>query len=114
MVCGGGLTVIVAVHRIFYAVHHPNEVPARITKYLTRRLALSPDQSKQVEAIIAARQARLQAIRRDVQPRVEMELNGLRQEIGNVLTPDQRSRWDEIFDKAIDTWMPPPPPATQP
>ena len=114
MVCGGGLTVIVAVHRIREAVHHPEEVPARLTRYLTRRLDLSADQSDQIENLIAGRQAHLQAIRRDVQPRVRMELNGLRQDIGDVLTPEQRSKWDDIFDEAVDRWMPPLPPSTQP
>ena len=41
MVCGGGLTVIVAVRNIRHAIHHPEEVPARLTRYLTRRLDLS-------------------------------------------------------------------------
>lgn len=114
MVCGAGLTVIIAVHRISSAIHHPEEVPARLTRYLTRRLDLSADQSEKVESLIAARQAHLQSIRRDVQPRVRMELDGLRQEIGDVLRPDQKAKWDNIFDEAIDRWMPPPPPATQP
>jgi hypothetical protein len=111
MICGAGLTVIVAVHNIRHAIHHPEEVPARITRYLTRRLDLTDDQASQVEALIAQRQANLQAIRRETQPRVAAELTALRAEIGQVLTPDQRDKWDEIFDEAIDRWMPPPPPA---
>jgi hypothetical protein len=115
MVCGGGLTVIVAVRNIRHAIHHPEEVPARITRYLTRRLDLSPDQAEQIEGLIAQRQAHLQAIRRETQPRVAAELSGLREEIGQVLTPEQRAKWDDIFDDAVDRWMPPPPPpATQP
>ncbi len=114
MVCGGGLTVIVAVRNIRHAIHHPEEVPARLTRYLTRRLDLSSDQAEQVEGLIAQRQAHLQAIRRETQPRVAAELSALREEIGQVLTPDQRAKWDDIFDEAIDRWMPPPPPATQP
>lgn len=114
MVCGGGLTVIVAVRNIRHAIHHPEEVPARLTRYLTRRLDLSSDQAEQVEGLIVQRQAHLQAIRRETQPRVAAELSALREEIGQVLTPDQRAKWDDIFDEAIDRWMPPPPPATQP
>jgi hypothetical protein len=44
----------------------------------------------------------LQAIRRETQPRVAAELAGLREEIGQVLTPEQRAKWDGIFDEAID------------
>jgi hypothetical protein len=115
MVCGGGITVIVAVRNIHYYVHHPEAVPARITKYLARRLDLSTDQATAVEHLIAVHQQKLQAIRQEVHPRVAMELSSLRAEVSNVLTPDQRDKWDEIYDEAIDKWFPPPPaPATQP
>ena len=113
MICGGGLTIVVAVHRITQAIHHPEEAPARITKYLTRRLDLNPDQAEKVEQLIAARQAHLQAIRREVQPRVESELNELKAEVNQILTPDQHVKWDQIFDEALDRWLPPPPPATK-
>jgi hypothetical protein len=45
---------------------------------------------------------------------VAAELAALREEIGQVLTPDQREKWDDIFDEAIDRWMPPPPPPPSP
>jgi hypothetical protein len=114
---GCGLTVIVAVHNIRHAMHHPEEVPARITRYLTRRLDLSPDQADKVQLLIARHQSHLQAIRRETQPRVAVELSGLRQEIGDLLSPQQKSKWDDIFNEAVDRWLPPPPPpppTTQP
>jgi len=114
MVCGGGLTIIGAVERIHHAIHHPEEVPGRITRYLTRRLDLSDDQSHQIEQIIREHQKNLQEIRRGVQPRVEAELELLRRDISRVLTPEQRDKWDDIFDDALDRWMPPPPPASPP
>jgi len=114
MVCGGGLTIIGAVERIHHAIHHPEEVPGRITHYLKRRLDLSDDQTQQVEQIIREHQKNLQEIRRGVQPRVEAELELLRQDISQVLTPEQRDKWDDIFDDAVDRWMPPPPPPASP
>lgn len=116
MVCGGGLTVIVAVRDIRHAMRHPEEVPPRITRYLTHRLDLSPDQADQIERLIAEHQAHFQAIRRETQPRVSAELSELREQISEVLTPEQRAKWDDIFDEAVERWMPPPPPApvTQP
>jgi len=114
MVCGAGLTVIVAVRNFHHTIHHPEEVPARLTRYLTRRLDLTSDQAEKVESLIARRQEDLQAIRREAQPRVAAELAALREEIGQVLTPDQREKWDDIFDEAIDRWMPPPPPPPSP
>lgn len=114
MICGGGLTVIVAVRNIRHAIHHPEEVPPRITKYLTRRLDLSPEQATQVEALIVQTQSHLQAIRRRDQPEVALQLAALRQQIGDILTTDQRDKWDEIFDEAVDRWLPPPPPVQTP
>jgi hypothetical protein len=43
-----------------------------------------------------------------------MELSQLHNEITEVLTPDQRDKWDAIYDEALERWMPPPPPTTQP
>jgi hypothetical protein len=115
MVCGGGLTVIVAARNIHYYVHHPEEVPKRITKFLARRLDLSADQANAVERAITKHQSKLQDIRRSVHPGVMMELSALHTEISDVLTPNQKDKWDEIYDEAIDKWFPPPPPpATQP
>ena len=113
MICGGGLTYVVAVQRIRQAIHHPEQVPPRLTRYLTRQLHLSPDQSDLVLLILQQHQAQLQSIRRQTQPRVQANLEQLRGQIGEILNPDQKPRWNEIFDDAIDRWLPPPPPATQ-
>jgi hypothetical protein len=115
-IAGAGLTVIVAVHNIRFYVHHPEAVPARITKYLSRRLDLSTDQATTVETLIAKHQHKLQQIRASVHPQVASELSELRAEVSDVLTPDQRDKWDAIYDEALDRWFPPPPPAstTQP
>jgi hypothetical protein len=114
MVCGSGATVVVAVRNIQRFIHHPEEVPPRITKFLTRRLDLSPQQAQQIEPMIAQTQKHLQAIRRENQPRVQRELATLHDEVSQVLTDDQREKWDHIYDDALDRWMPPPPPDTQP
>ncbi len=113
---GSAGTIIVAVHRIRYIIQHPQEAPQRLTAMLRRRLDLTPDQADQVEAIIAVRQRHLQEIRRENQPRVDAELEGLRHDIDGVLDPEQRDKWDTMFDDAITRWLPPPPPlsATQP
>jgi hypothetical protein len=107
---GSAGTIIVAVHRIQYVLHHPDEAPRRITAMLNRRLHLSPEQQIQIENLIAVRQHHLQDIRRESQPRVEAELQGLRHDIDGVLDSDQRDEWDAMFDGVISRWLPPPPP----
>ncbi len=117
MVCGSGGTIVVAVRNIQHFIRHPEDVPPRITKYLTRRLDLTPQQASQIEPMIAQTQGNLRAIREENRPRVQLELSKLHDEISGVLTEDQRDKWDYIYDDVLDHWMPPPPPAapsTQP
>jgi hypothetical protein len=110
MAVGSAATVAIAVHRIRYALHHPEEAPRRIADVLTRKLDLSPNQREEVIQLIAVRQEHLQAIRRQDQPAVQAELEGLRHDIDGVLDPEQREKWNDLFDDAIARWLPPPPP----
>jgi len=114
LVCGSGATVFVAVRNIQRFIHHPEEVPPRITKFLTRKLDLSSQQADEIEPMIAETQKHLQEIRRENQPRVQRELATLHDQISQVLNDEQREKWDQVYDDALDRWMPPPPPATQP
>lgn len=119
LVCGGligsGLTVLTVVKRAQYVIHHPEVFPERMASRLRRTLGLSPDQQTQVEEILRRRQLVLQGIRREVQPRVEVELDRARDEIAGVLSKDQASRWAEIFERQRKNWLPSAPgPATAP
>jgi hypothetical protein len=114
MMVGSGLTIAVAVHHIQIAIRHPEEVPARLTAFLDKRLRFSHEQAVDVERLIAAHQAHLQEIRRQVQPQIQSELDGLRQEINDILTPDQQLKWDRLYSEAVRTWLPPAPATTSP
>jgi hypothetical protein len=111
LVCGAGATVLVVVNRVQHAIRHPEEAPARLAAVLQRRLDLTNEQRTQVEAIIARRQAELIAIRRQFQPQIAGQLDRLRDEIGEVLTDDQRVRWQKLFSTYVNRWLPPPPAA---
>ena len=89
-VAGSGFTVGFAIHRVQYAIHHPEEAPDRITKALRRQLKLDDRQAAQVRAIVVERQASLQGIRREFQPRVEQELDVLRDKISAILNDSQK------------------------
>jgi hypothetical protein len=107
---GTGLTIVVAVHRLQHAVHHPEEAPARVAKLLQRRLRLDDKQASQIEAIVAKRQTELTAIRRQFHPQIAKQLDELHREIGEVLTGPQRERWHKMFDEFSERWLPPAPP----
>jgi hypothetical protein len=107
---GSGITVIVVKKMVLHAVSHPEEAPARITKRIQSKLDLSGEQAAKVRSIIAERQKALQAIRREVQPRVEKELNGVREDVAALLEPEKARQWRERFDYLKRLWVPAPPP----
>ncbi len=113
IVVGAALCVMVIVHRVEHAIHHPEDAPPRITKFLTRKLDLSPSQHDQVLAIIRQRQQSLLALRQEIRPKLNTQLDELRIEIDGVLTPDQRTEWEKLYQDTKDRWMPDLPP-TQP
>ena len=98
-------------YRILHALRHPEEAPARITAHIRRKLELTPHQAEEVERVVLRRQRALQEIRREVQPRVEAELDRAEQEIAALLTPVQKAKWREWFKRVRTTWIPPLPPA---
>lgn len=108
---GSGVTVIVIKKMVLHAISHPEKASARIANRIQRKLDLSAEQAAQVRSIIAERQKALQAIRREVQPRVEKELNGLRDDVAALLEPDKARRWRERFDRLKRSWVPAPLPA---
>ena len=115
MFFGAALMVIVILNRVQYAIHHPEEAPARMTKRLAKTLKLTPKQAGQVRQVLERRYAAAQEIRRDVYPRVEAELNKVQQEIGETLSDKQRTKWQDLFTRLRQRWMaPPPPPRDQP
>ena len=110
MASGAALTVRFAVHRLQFAIHHPEVAPARIAATLRRRLDLDATQTAQVEKILAKRQVEITAIRRKLQPEIKRQLDAVRDEVAAVLTESQRERWQELFDQFQERWLPPPPP----
>ena len=110
LVCGAGLTIVTAVHRLQYAIHHPEDEPARVATTLKRKLGLDDKQRGQIEEIIARRQVDLNAIRREFQPKVMDQLTQIRDEISGVLNETQREHWTKMFDDIRDRWLPPIPP----
>lgn len=109
-VVGIGVTLIVIRDSALFAVHHPEEMPARIAARMASVLSLSEEQRQQVEDILHQRQGALQNIRREFQPQVEAELDRLEQQVSAVLNDEQRENWQARFDYLRRTWVPEPPP----
>ncbi|MBI2195263.1 MAG: hypothetical protein HYU36_25055 [Planctomycetes bacterium] len=104
---GGGAAVWLIRRQVIYALHHPEEAPGRILPILRRRLDLTDDQARKVKEILHRRQASLQDIRREVQPRVEAELDLVEKEVADVLDDGQKEKWHKNLRSLRATWTPP-------
>ncbi len=111
-VIGSGVTALVIVRSVHNRLHHPDQFPAHAAARLRRTLDLSPQQTAAVETILRNRQAAIQDLRREFQPKVETEIDKLRDEITGQLTPAQAARWNRWLADKRRTWLPPVPPAT--
>jgi len=105
-VLGGGGMFVFLRNRALHVLHHPEDGPARMANRLRSKLGLSAEQTRQVEEILRQRQLALQAIRREVQPRVVAELNEVERQIAAVLDDAQQEKWHAIFTRLCDTWIP--------
>ncbi len=102
---GAGGTVVIMKRLILHAIHHPEEAPQRMTDRVRSRLDLSEDQVVKVKAILTERQKEIQALRRQIQPQVENELQKAKEDVAAILRPDQAAKWRERFDR-LRIWFP--------
>lgn len=89
-VVGGGTALLAVKQRLSRAISHPEEEAARRARTLARDLGLSADQRAQVESILARRLTRL----RDG---VREQLRHTGREVNDVLTPEQKTRWQSML-----------------
>jgi DNA-binding PucR family transcriptional regulator len=107
MLIGAGITVIILQKVVLYAIHHPEEIPNRLTERLRNKLSLTDEQTKKVKAILIERQKAFMALRRATRPKMERELEQLREDVASVLDKNQARKWRKRFDTLRRQWMPP-------
>jgi hypothetical protein len=78
--------------------HGHRRVPAETTARIKADLGLSDEQTASVETIVRERYGALDKIRQETMPRVRTELEGIRNGIQGVLTPEQAAQWDKEFE----------------
>jgi Spy/CpxP family protein refolding chaperone len=111
--CGAAVATVMITRSIHQTMQHPEGWSAHIAARLTSVLNLTEAQTQQVRQIIARRQDALTAIRRDIQPRIEVEVSTLESDINAVLNDEQRVKWRAHVEKFRAHWLPPVP-ATAP
>jgi hypothetical protein len=79
----------------------------RMVQGMTRELALTPDQQRQIEPLIRQHMARLAEIRSKAQPQITEQFKLMHDEIARVLTPEQLKLWEERFRRIPEDFRPP-------
>ncbi len=70
---------------------------ARVVERFTRELNLTPDQQKQLDAILADMHNKYEEIRKQVAPHNEQVRQQGREQIRAILTPEQRPKFEEFL-----------------
>lgn len=109
MVLGAGVTFLGLRPRLVPDMEGPRMLPDSTVGRLREMLDLSDEQARQIQAILARREKALLALRSEMRPRVNAQLEQTRQEIAAVLTPEQAARWNEQFERSRRRWMQPAP-----
>ena len=105
-VVGGGATIIAIRSAALAGLHNPEKAPEWISKRLSRLLSLSKEQDEVVLGILRSHFAKLEMMRAENRPRVQTELDAIRKEVADVLTPEQTRKWEAGFDRLRSLWMP--------
>lgn len=79
----------------------PVDPGAMLLRRLESDLKLSPSQCTRVGEILRRHHQRLVQIRRELTPRVDTVLDGIRQELRSIMNPRQRESFDEMVQSRI-------------
>ncbi|MFC1572720.1 Spy/CpxP family protein refolding chaperone [Candidatus Eisenbacteria bacterium] len=109
LICGAVIGAAVTSHllwnRFVRSAWSPDRLPMRMTEHLVEDLDLTDEQAEQVKEIVEGRRKAMRALRDEIHPRFEAELEQMRQEIEAVLTPEQAERWNERIERFGRRWL---------
>jgi Spy/CpxP family protein refolding chaperone len=98
-----GFLIGVVADRVWLVHHGPRPgarsqrfMVERIVKRLDRDLDFTAPQRAQVTQIIQARQQRISTLLTDVRPQIRREIDQTNAEIEKILTPEQRTKFEQI------------------
>jgi Spy/CpxP family protein refolding chaperone len=100
---GGMLGYVFAHHTTLAAPAQMTDAQKRAQKVqrLTQELNLTPDQQKQLDAIMTGVQAEYKAIHQSTEPQIDQARQKGREQIRAILTPEQKPKFEE-FLKRLD------------
>jgi hypothetical protein len=109
VVVGSGLTFKVITTGFKRFFQDPETLAQHITRRMEKTLDLTDDQVVRVRQIILERQKAFHTLRKEVQPRLEAEMENTRRELNAVLTPEQARKWERRYGRLLRFWLPAPP-----
>jgi Spy/CpxP family protein refolding chaperone len=74
----------------------PMPPPEIFIEHLARQLGLDDDQKAKIQSILAESEERSNEIRREIRPRLEAQIEETHRRIGELLTPDQRRKFEDL------------------
>lgn len=107
MAAGWGLTTYLDERRSMYYRQHPEEQPRRMAQRLGDRLELTGDQTRQVEAALRQHWPEFQQVRREMFPRMNVIMERCRQDLADVLSDQQKQKWDAYIGDMTRNWQAP-------
>jgi hypothetical protein len=104
VVAGIAITLIIEGAMLRKAFANPDTGRRVLANRFARELGLDDEQRSDVDEILADTMDELQAIRAETTPLVQEALETLRHRIDEVLAPEQRERFAEIYDRMHRAW----------
>jgi Spy/CpxP family protein refolding chaperone len=106
LVLGSALTVATIVHRVREAIHTPGKTAERIMSRMMKDLDLTDEQASQVRAVVRRNMIELRVQKAKERAQVSGRMKMIRQEMDEILTPEQEQKLNQRFDRLQKLWMP--------
>ena len=99
-----GITLGVAGTLLFMPTERrePPEVDVAVAGMVMRfqgELKLTPEQVEKIRTVLHQRMKKLEELRQEARPKIEEQLQGIKEEINKVLTEEQRQGWQKITER---------------
>lgn len=104
MIIGAGVMATVLWERFQHSVRDPRRMPERMVDDMRQGLQLSDDQAGQIQVIMERHKDEFEAIRIEMEPRIQAHMDQVNAEIQQVLTPEQRREWERRFARERRRW----------
>ena len=99
------VTRVAVRHFVRRVIAHPEIIRARIERELDRNLKLDPQQELKVHQILVEAHGRIQSLRAEVQPQWTSIVQEARHEIADILTPEQREKFEKYQAENRPFWQ---------